>query len=276
MSPVEKDAMATDDAEAIRAFKSVQHAIWAAGDFSEIAERNIWDVGARIVRHLGICQGEDVLDVACGTGNAALRAAKAGANVIGVDLTPELFGRARELADQAGVWMELLEGDAENLPFENESFDAVVSTFGHMFAPRHRLAASEIVRVLRPGGRFGLTAWTPDGQVGEFFTLLAEFIPEPPPFAEPPIAWGDDHHAAEMFGGTGVELQFKRESIRPPEFESPELAVDYWTTKFGLLIMARAAAERAGNWPLLRERLLGYYASREPLEYLVVLGRKSN
>lgn len=275
MTSTEHNASAASDAEAIDGFKQVQHAIWAAGDFPEIAERNIWDVGARIVRHLGVSQGENVLDVACGSGNAALRAAKSGASVVGVDLTPELFDRARQLADEAGVWMELLEGDAENLPFEDEEFDVVLSTFGHMFAPRHRVAASEIARVLRPGGRIGLCTWTPEGPIGRFFTTMGEYMPTPPPFAEAPVLWGDEAHVEEMFAGSGIELSFKRETVRPPEFESPEAAMEYWTANFGPLVMARKLTEENGSWPELREKLLEYYAADEPPEYLVTLGRKT-
>lgn len=275
MNPSEQNAPATPEAAAIDGFKQLQHAIWASGDFPEIAERNIWDVGARIVRHLGVRQGEDVLDVACGSGNAALRAAKSGASVVGIDLTPELFDRAKQLADEAGVWMELIEGDAERLPFEDESFDVVLSTFGHMFAPRHQVAADEIARVLRPGGRIGLCTWTPEGPIGRFFATMAGFMPDLPPFAEPPVLWGDTGHVEQLFEGSGIELSFKRETVRPPEFESPEAALEYWTTNFGPLVMARMFTEDNGSWPQLREQLLEYYAADEPPEYLVTLGRKT-
>ncbi|MBI5311449.1 MAG: class I SAM-dependent methyltransferase [Actinobacteria bacterium] len=275
MSPIDENVSDAPDTEAIDTFKQVQHVIWATGDFPDVAERNIWDVGARIVRHLGVRQGEDVLDVACGSGNAALRAAKAGASVVGVDLTPELFDRARQLADEAGVWMELIEGDAEDLPFDEETFDVVVSTFGHMFAPRHGVAAGEIARVLRPGGRIGLTTWTPEGEIGRFFATLADYMPVPPPFAESPVLWGSEQHVLEMFSESGIELSFKRETIKPPPFETPEHALEYWSTKFGPLALARAATEGAGTWSELRVKLLEYYADQEPLEYLVILGRKA-
>lgn len=275
MDFVEDDAVTAQNTDALAAFKNGQRAVWASGDFAATSERTIWDVGARIVRHLGIRRGEDVLDVACGSGNAALRAAKAGANVIGVDITPELFVRAQELAEQEGVWLELIEGDAENLPFEGASFDAVVSTFGHMFAPRHRVAATEIARVLRPGGRCGLVAWTPEGEFGRLFKILAEYTPPPPDIAEPPLLWGDEQHARAMFEDTGVELQFKRETVRPPDFDNSDDAVEFWSTKAGPLVVARAAAEGSGRWPELQARLREFFDQRAPLEYLVILGRKA-
>jgi ubiquinone/menaquinone biosynthesis C-methylase UbiE len=133
---------------------------WAAGDYPAVG-RKIGDVGRRIVRRLDIQPGEDVLDVACGTGNATIPAAVAGALVTGVDLTPELLRAGRQLAAEAGVTVDWREGDAEDLPCGGESFDVVMSTFGCMFAPRHEIAAGELVRVLRPGGRLGLCNWTP-------------------------------------------------------------------------------------------------------------------
>jgi ubiquinone/menaquinone biosynthesis C-methylase UbiE len=131
-----------------------------------------------------------VLDVACGTGNAAIRAAQAGGEVVGLDLTPELFEAGRRLAKQAGVSVEWTEGDAEAIPFENESFDVVLSTLGCMFAPRHRVTATELARVLRPGGRLGQCNWTPEGSQGEFFRALGAYVPPLPAFAQPPLLWG--------------------------------------------------------------------------------------
>src|SRR5690606_26015107 len=129
-----------------------------------------------------------------GTGNAAIRAAEAGGVVTALDLTPEMFEAGRRRAAEAGVEISWVEGDAEALPFDDASFDVVLSTFGVMFAPRHAVAARELVRVLRPGGRIGLATWVPDGTVGDMFRTVAAEMPAPPPIAEPPLAWGDPAH----------------------------------------------------------------------------------
>jgi ubiquinone/menaquinone biosynthesis C-methylase UbiE len=142
--------------------------------------RATWAVGERIVQRVGIGKNERVLDVACGTGNAAIRAAQAGGQVVGLDLTPELFETGRRLAADASVSVEWIEGDAEAIPYPDNSFDVVFSTFGCMFAPRHRVAAFELARVLRPGGRLGLCNWTPEGSQGHFFRALGAYLPRHP------------------------------------------------------------------------------------------------
>jgi SAM-dependent methyltransferase len=254
--------------------KQGARATWAAGDFPTIAQRQLWEVGPRIVNAMAVRPGEDVLDVACGTGNAALRAAQAGATVVGVDLTPELFEAGRELAAEAGVTIEWVQGDAEELPFADESFDVVVSTFGCMFAPRHRIAAREIARVLRPGGRFGIVSWTPEGAMGTFFRTVGAYLPPPSPLAEPPVLWGSEPHVEALFDGTGVELEFARDSVMPPPFESTDEAIEFLVTKFGPMIMVRQLAEASGRWPVLRAELADLFEHEEPAEYLVALGRK--
>jgi SAM-dependent methyltransferase len=254
--------------------KQHARASWAAGDFPAVAKLQLWEVGERLVRRVGIGRGEDVLDVACGTGNAALRAAAAGGRVVGVDLTPELFTAGRALAAEAGVDVEWIEGDAEDLPCADESFDVVLSTFGVMFAPRHEIAARELVRVLRPGGRFACTSWTPEGRQGTFFRTLGAYAPTAPPFAQPPLLWGDESHVRELFAGTGVTLDFTRESVPLAPFGSAEEAVDWIADNFGPLIMLRGMLEQRGEWEPLRSRLASIYVSGAPAEYLVVQGRK--
>jgi len=162
-------------------------AAWAAGDFAQVAERDLWEIGERVVRRVGVQPGEDVLDVACGTGNAAIRAAQAGGRVVGIDLTPELFDAGRALAAEAGVEVEWREGDAEALPVPNASFDVVLSTLGCMFAPRHDVAAREIARVLRPGGRLAIASWTPESCIAELFEVIGRHLPRPPAIASPPV-----------------------------------------------------------------------------------------
>jgi SAM-dependent methyltransferase len=249
-------------------------ASWAAGDYPAIAQRQLWPVGERVVGRVGIASGEDVLDVACGTGNAALRAAAAGARVTGVDLTPELLDAGRRLAADAGVEIDWIEGDAEALPLPDDSFDVVVSVFGCMFAPRHRVTAGELVRVLRHGGRVCVTAWTPEGAMGEFFRTLGGYMPPPPDFAEPPLRWGSEDHVRELFAGTGVELEFARETIDVPRFDSLDEEIEFATSKFGPLILARRVLGPQGRWQALLDDLARLLANPAPAEYLVTVGHQ--
>ncbi len=254
--------------------KQGARATWAAGDYHAIAERQLWEVGPRIVEAVDVHPGEDVLDVACGTGNAALRAAQAGARVVGVDLTPELFAAGRRLAAEAAVAIDWVQSDAEELPFGDESFDVVVSTFGCMFAPRHEVTAHELVRVLRPGGRLGITSWTPEGGMGVFFRTVGAYLPPPSALAEPPGLWGSEAHVESLFVGTGIELEFERDVVASAPFESTDAALEFLTAKFGPMMMARQLAEASGRWPELRAELETLYERDEPLEYLVTVGRK--
>jgi ubiquinone/menaquinone biosynthesis C-methylase UbiE len=266
--------MTTDAMPALAAFKQQTRCMWATGDFPAVAQLTLWDVGERLVRRVGIGQGERVLDIACGTGNVAIRAAQAGGQVIGLDLTPELFAAARILADDAGVRVDWVEGDAESLPYPDETFDVVLSTFGVMFAPRHQVAAAEMARVLRPGGRIGICSWTPEGTQGDFFRLIGAYLPPGPDFAQPPLLWGTPDHVRKQFAGQGLHLEFDRETVQMPPFGSSDEAVDFMATKFGPLMMLRAKLEPAGEWAALRETLATYYDRAEPSEYLVVTGRK--
>ena len=255
--------------------KQGARATWAAGDFPAVAKLTLWEVGPRIVNAVGIRSGDEVLDVACGTGNAAIRAAEVGAAVTGVDLTPELFEAGRREAAAVGVTLRWVQGDAEELPFPADSFDVVLSTFGCMFAPRHAVAAAEIARVLRPGGRVGITAWTPEGGMGSFFRTVGAYMPPPPPIAQPPALWGSEHHVRELFAGSAIELEFRRETVEQAEFGSTEEAVEYMATRFGPMMMAREMLTAAGRWDDLRADLITLYERDEPLEYLVTIGRKA-
>jgi SAM-dependent methyltransferase len=265
---------ATELAQLAR-LKQGARAAWAAGDYAAVAERQLWEVGARIVQRVDVRPGEDVLDVACGTGNAALRAAQAGGRVVGVDLTPELFAAGRRLAAEAGVFIDWVQGDAEELPVESESFDIVLSTFGCMFAPRHAVTARELSRVLRPGGRMGLCCWVPEGAMGAFFRAVGGYLPPPPPLAEPPTLWGTEAHVEELFQESGIELEFERDVVTAPEFESSNAALEFFTTTFGPLMMAQQLAEAAGRGPELRADLTALYERNAPAEYLVILGQKT-
>lgn len=228
-------------------------AVWSAGDFDAIAER-IWTVGDDLVSRVGVNEDDEVLDVACGTGNATIPAALAGATATGVDITPELFEDGRRRAAEAGVEIEWVEGDAEELPFGDESFDVVLSTFGCMFAPDHQAAASEIARVLRPGGRAGIAAWRPEGAIGQFFVTIAKHAPPPPPGFQPPPLWGVREHVNSLFAGTPLALRFEDAAVHV-RFDSVEEMVEEYATKFGPIAILRAALEPEGRWDALARDL---------------------
>jgi SAM-dependent methyltransferase len=269
------------EASGLDAARQRARATWAAGNFHKIA-RNIWDVGARIVDRVSPREGEDLLDIACGTGNVTVRAAQTGATTVGLDITPELLEVARGVADEAGVEVEWVEGDAEALPFDDASFDIVTSTFGCMFAPRHRVAAAEIGRVLRPGGRVAIAAWTPEGQVGNFFRTVGSHLPPPPADFEPPPLWGDPDHVRQIFEGTGLELSFEQEIIEM-RFDSVDETVAEYESDFGPVVMAKAALEPEGKFDALRDDLRDLFQSTNEAddgsvlwrpEYVVITGSK--
>jgi len=259
--------------------KQGQRTVWDAGDFGVVA-RLIPSVGEEIVERTSVSPDDDVLDVACGTGNAALPAARKRARVTGLDLVPKLLDQGRSAADAEGLEVTWVEGDAEQLPFEDQSFDVVLSTFGCMFAPRHEVAAAEIARVLRPGGRLGICSWTPDGAIGDFFKIIASHMPPPPEGVQPPPLWGREDHVRSLFDGTGVQPEFEPETVSMT-FDSPEHALDMYETKFGPIVMAKAALEPQGKWQPLADDLLAFFRGageqREErtslrAEYLAVTG----
>src|SRR5262245_1493011 len=171
---------------------------------------------ARLVKHAGVRAGQHVLDVGCGTGVVAITAARIGARVRGLDLTPELLERARENARVAGVDIEFCEGDVEALPFEDGAFDVVLSQFGHMFAPRPAIAIAEMLRVLKPGGAIAFATWPPELLVGQSFGLVSSYMPPPPPGVSPPIQWGDVAVVRERLGEATRDVQFDRGCMLVP------------------------------------------------------------
>jgi SAM-dependent methyltransferase len=264
--------------------KQEAQAAWAAGDYhAMMRQEGLYEVGARIVRRIGVGAGEDVLDVACGTGNAAIPAARAGASVTGLDLTPEMLEAARGRGKAADVVIEWVEGDAEDLPFGDQRFDVVLSTFGCMFAPRHEVVADEIARVLRPGGRVGICAWTPDGLIGDFFRAVGKYLPPPPEFPSPPLMWGDEQYVRELFEGTGIAFEFERE-VSDIYHDSEGDAVECYATQFGPVVKARALLDVDGRWMELRDDMIKLFQRLVlsggarvvlPAQYLVMLGRKA-
>lgn len=218
-------------------FKQRQRAMWAAGDFAALSE-HIRDVGERVVARAGVGAGMRVLDVACGAGNAAIPAARAGAAVTALDLVPELLDAGRRKAAAEGVEIAWVEGDAENLPFDDGGFDRALSTFGHMFAPRHQRAADEMARVCRKGGVVALCCWTPEGASGEVMRTAGSYMPPPPDFASPPMLWGTEDHVRAMFASVASGFEFERHATTI-EAESIEGFLDYFAENFGPLVTAK-------------------------------------
>lgn len=227
---------------------------WAAGDFGVTARRAV-SASAQTVEAAGITDGETVLDVACGTGNSAIPAAKLGARVTALDLVAHLLEQGRAAASDAGVEIDWVEGNAQDLPFDAESFDVVISVFGCMFAPDHQAAASEIGRVLKPGGRISICAWTPDSTIASMFRNLREHMPPPPPDFKPPPLWGDPDHVKDLFQETGIEVAFERGAV-DFQFESPNAALEELSTYFGPMVKLKEAKEADGTWPEVQEKLL--------------------
>jgi ubiquinone/menaquinone biosynthesis C-methylase UbiE len=230
-------APATPDFEAI---KTRQQNTWASGDFGIIGN-TLQIVGESLCEAVDLRSGSQLLDVAAGNGNVALAAARRFAEVTAVDFVPALLadGERRAAADRLRIAWKV--GDAEALPFENASFDAVLSSFGVMFAPNQRKAASELVRVCRPGGRIGLANWTPNGFIGQLFKVIGAHVP-PPAGLESPARWGVPSHLAEWFheSSTRVHVEPKTFVFR---YRSPEHFVDVFRSWYGPVLKAFAALD---------------------------------
>jgi SAM-dependent methyltransferase len=195
----------------MEALKTKLRATWMTGDFGEIAKT--YAGGAeQFVRSLNLQPGMRVLDVACGTGNLALPAARLGAVVTGVDIAPNLIERAREDAKREGLTAQFDEGDAENLPYADASFDAVITMFGAMFTPRPELTAGELKRVCRPGGIIAMANWTPAGFIGQMFKIVGSHV-SPPPNMPSPLMWGSEEVVRERLGEGSSAVQISRESV---------------------------------------------------------------
>lgn len=265
----------------VQTLKETHRTTWAAGDYAAVAE--VIDVVApdRLIAGAGVQAGDRVLDVATGTGNVAVRTAAAGATTIGLDLTPELLELARRRADDLGVQVDWVTGDAEQLPFAEAEFDRVLSAFGIQFAPRHDVAARELLRVCRPGGTIGLCNWTPEGAIGELFAILGRYLPPPPAYASPPAPWGSEEYVSALFGDE-AELSFER-ATTPWEFDSAEHWVAFMETNYGPLLKARERLSAEGGWADCRDELVRMLERRNvaadggllvPAEYLLVVARR--
>ena len=234
----------------LAAIKARQQSTWSAGDYAVIGS-TLQIVGETLCEAADVSAGDHVLDVACGNGNAALAAARRFAVVTGLDYVPALLERARARGAADGLALELREGDAEALPFEDGAFDAVLSTFGVMFAPDQARAAAELARVCRPGGRIALASWTPDGFIGRVFRVMGKHV-APPAGLRPPSEWGTERRLRELFGG---ELRALRATEREFVFRyrSPAHWIEVFRTWYGPIHRAFQALPPDGAAALERD-----------------------
>jgi SAM-dependent methyltransferase len=257
-------------------------ATWAAGDWDGFSEL-LAPVGRHVLEQMAISSGQTLLDVGTGSGGTiAIPAARAGAAVTAVDITPELLEHARRRAQEAGVEVRWLEADAAELPFDDQSFDHVCSTFAAMFAPDHDRAAGELVRVCRAGGQIAMTTWTTDGFAGELFKLTGRYAPPPPPGAGTPVQWGEPDHVEETFAKAGAKVAIERAGV-DFDFPSVEQAVARYTSDLGPCVMARAGLEPQGRWDPFVEEFEQLIRRFNPLqdgrarihsEYLLITARR--
>ena len=273
-------ASTTPDAE----LKTRHRAMWASGDYATMVETFLLPLGPRLVEACGIGPGMRVLDVAAGTGNASIPAAKRGADVTASDLTPELFEAGRRRAEAEGVELRWAEADAENLPFEDASFDVVMSCIGAMFAPHHQAVADELVRVCRPGGTIGLLSWTPEGMLGALFRTMGPFAAAPPPGAQPPPLWGSEDHLRELTGDRVSWHTLARDVLEITAFEHPHDYATHFKSYYGPTIATQANARKNDREEEFEAALDSFTdewnrgtpeRARFEKEYLVAVGERS-
>jgi SAM-dependent methyltransferase len=215
----------------LSALKTKLQATWSAGDFGQIAKYYA-DDAADFIKRLDLKPGMTVLDVACGTGNLAIPAARTGANVTGVDIAANSVEQARQNAKAEGLNAKFDEGDAEALPYDDASFDAVVTMFGAMFAPRPELVASELKRVCRPGGVIAMANWTPNGFIGQMFKITSSHVP-PPPGMPAPVLWGVEETVRERLGEGISKLDTKLQKTTWVFPFSPAEVVEHFRLYYG-------------------------------------------
>lgn len=259
------------------ALKQKQSVIWGAAPFERVAE-TVAEAHDDLAARLRPKPGERWLDLACGTGAVAFRAARAGAEVTGLDLAPALIETARRLAAAEGLAVELTVGDCESLPYRDASFEIVSSSFGVMFAPDHEAVARELARVCRPRGRLGLACWRPEGGVGDLFRVMAPFQPPPAPGVGDPFDWGREEHVTRLLGHA-FELEFVEQDSRLSA-ESGEEIWQLFATSYGPTKTLVDSLD-PGRREELRRAVVGYYeghrvdgAIDNSRTYLVTLGTR--
>src|SRR4051812_43412322 len=278
-SPVTEHGGASPDTE----LKARHRKMWASGDYASMVETWLLPLGPRLVEACAIVPGMHVLDVGAGTGNASIPAAQRGASVTASDLTPELLDAGRELAEGAGVDLGWVEADAERLPFDDASFDVVMSSIGVMFAPHHQAAADELVRVCRPGGTVGLLSWTPEGMIGALFRTIGPFAPPPPPGAQPAPLWGNEHHLRALLGDRVALRALDRDVLDVTAFARPHDYGEHFKARYGPTIAARRNADANGRAEEFDDALDSFCdewnrgsaeRARFEMEYLLAVGTR--
>ncbi|MCA5893278.1 class I SAM-dependent methyltransferase [Isoptericola sp. NEAU-Y5] len=219
--------------ELLDTIRTKHGALWALGDYPAVADEVIPTLGAVLVEACDVGRGDRVLDVAAGSGNAAIPAALAGAEVVASDFAPQLLQAGRERAARRGAVLRFEFADAHDLPFDDGAFDVVMSCVGVMFAPFHQLAAGELARVTRPGGTIGTIAWTPEGFIGEMFATMKPYAPPPPPGAQPPPRWGDELHVRALLGDRVSDLHAEVRGLVVDRFSSGAEFRDFFKATYG-------------------------------------------
>jgi ubiquinone/menaquinone biosynthesis C-methylase UbiE len=263
----------TPDFEAL---KTRQHGAWSSGDYAVVGT-TLQIVGEELCEALDLRGGQRVLDVAAGNGNATLAAARRWCNVVSTDYVGALLERGRMRANADGLSVEFREADAEALPFDDASFDAVLSTYGVMFTPNQDRAAAELIRVCKHGGKIGLANWTPDGFIGQLFKTLGKHLP-PPAGARSPALWGTEARIKEMFGPSASHIRAERRNF-VFRYRSPEHFVEIFKTYYGPVLKAFAALD-ATKQDALKQDMLALIKSTNrsgdstmvvPSEYLEII-----
>ena len=231
-----------NDSVDLGAVTQAQQQIWSKGDFAMVAGI-VYNASENLAEALELIPGERVLDVACGSGNGAISAARrTWGGTVGADYVPALLERGRERAAAERLEVEFVEADAQDLPFEDGEFDVAMSIFGAMFAPDQAKAASELLRVVKPGGRIGMGNWTPEGAVGKMFKTISKHAP-PPPGVDSPLLWGTEERLRELFGDGISDLRVESRISRQP-FRSADHYIEFFRTYFG---PTQTAYERVGS-----------------------------
>jgi ubiquinone/menaquinone biosynthesis C-methylase UbiE len=237
----------------LKAMKARQQGAWSSGDYAVVGT-TLQIVGEELCEALDVRSGQKLLDVAAGNGNASLAAARRWCDVVATDYVPALLERARERAEAERLEIAFQQADAEALPFEDGSFDVVVSTFGVMFTPDQDRAASEMVRVCRRGGKIGLANWTPEGFIGQVFKTIGKHV-APPAGAKSPALWGTRARIAELFGPHAASVKSAQRDYTF-RYRSPEHWLDVFKTYYGPLLKTFAALEPAAQSALERDLIV--------------------